>query len=222
MEFRQIAILVEGQTEAAFVHELLAPYLLPFGAYVTPVIVKTARLADGTTFKGGGMVWKHYENDLRKLLAATHYRCVSILVDFYAYPRNGPGAACCDRPHQPRRCVEVRVEEMRKAIADPRFVPHVVLHEFETWVIASVLASGAALGDRAAASKLRAEAQAVAGDIELLNDSPQTAPSKRVLRCWPDYDKVTDGIEVIRDAGLAAVIGECPGLKSWVDQLLGR
>jgi len=73
MEFRQIAILVEGQTEAAFVHEILAPYLQSFGAYVTPVIVKTARLADGTSFKGGGMVWKHYERDLRKLLAASHY-----------------------------------------------------------------------------------------------------------------------------------------------------
>lgn len=58
MEFRQIAILVEGQTESAFVHEILAPYLQSFGVYVTPVIVKTSRLADGTTFKGGGMVWK--------------------------------------------------------------------------------------------------------------------------------------------------------------------
>ena len=69
---------------------------------------------------------------------------------------------------------------------------------------------------------LRAEADTVAGDVELLNDSRHTAPSKRVLRCWPDYDKVTDGIEVIREAGLQAVIDRCPGLKSWVGQLLDR
>ncbi|MEU0096736.1 DUF4276 family protein [Kribbella sp. NPDC006257] len=56
----------------------------------------------------------------------------------------------------------------------------------------------------------------------MLNDSRQTAPSKRVLRRWPDYDKVIDGIEVIREAGLEAVMERCPGLKTWVGELLDR
>jgi hypothetical protein len=184
------------------------------------VIVKTARLADGTTFKGGGMVWKHYQDDLRRLLGATNYRCVSILVDFYAYPRNGPGVECCSRPHQPRKCAELRSQAMADAIGNPRFVPHVVLHEFETWVIAAAVGAGSVLGDVAIAKALQAEAHSVGGDVELLNDSRQTAPSKRVLRCWPDYDKVTDGIEVIREAGLGTVMGRCPGLEVWVRQLL--
>lgn len=81
---------------------------------------------------------------------------------------------------------------------------------------------GPVLGDVSVAKSLRAEADTVAGDVELLNDSRHTAPSKRVLRCWPDYDKVTDGVEVIREAGLQAVIDRCPGLKSWVGQLLDR
>ncbi len=78
------------------------------------------------------------------------------------------------------------------------------------------------LGDATVAKRLEAEAASVAGDVELLNDSPQTAPSKRVLHSWPDYDKVTDGIEVIREAGLAVVMERCPGLKTWIDQLLAR
>jgi hypothetical protein len=221
-DFRQIGILVEGQTESAFVSEILAPYLQAFDIFVTPVIVKTSRRADGTTFKGGGMVWKHYENDLRRLLRASHYRCVSILVDFYAYPRNAPGVACCQRPHQPRRCAEVRIQAMADAIGDPRFVPYVVLHEFETWVIAAALGTSHVLGDSSVAKKLHTEAHTVGDDVELLNDSPATAPSKRVQRCWDDYDKVTDGIEVIREAGLEAVIERCPGLRLWIDQLLAR
>jgi hypothetical protein len=64
------------------------------------------------------------------------------------------------------------------------------------------------------------QVNSVAGDVELLNDSLQTAPSKRVIQCWPDYDKVTDGIEVIRGAGLEAVMAQCPGLKAWIDKLL--
>lgn len=220
MEFREIAILVEGQTESAFVSEILAPYLQPLGVFAKPVIVKTARWADGTTFRGGGGDWRHYAGDLARLLAATHYHRVSLLVDFYAYPRNGPGAACCHGPHQPRRCAAHRIQAMADAVAKPRFVPHVVLHEFETWVIAAAMDAPAVLGDVAVAKRLDAEAASVSGDVELLNDSPQTAPSKRVMRVWPEYDKVTDGIEVIREAGLAAVMDRCPGLKAWIDQLL--
>jgi hypothetical protein len=219
-QLRQIAIVVEGQTESAFVSEILAPYLQAFDVYVTPVIVKTSRLADGTTFKGGGMVWKHYENDIRRLLRATHLHRVSILVDFYAYPRNAPGVDCCDRRHQARKCTDLRIRAMADAIDDPRFVPHVVLHEFETWVIAAALGTSHVLGDQSVAKQLQAEARSVDGDVELLNDSFETAPSKRVQNCWPDYDKVTDGIEVIREGGLVAVMERCPGLSEWVDRLL--
>jgi hypothetical protein len=218
---RQVAIVVEGQTESAFVTEILAPYLQAMEVYVTPVIVKTSRLADGTTFKGGGM-WKHYENDIRGLLKATHLDRVSILVDFYAYPKDGPGVDCCARPHQSRRCVDLRIAAMAAAIGDPRFLAHVVLHEFETWVIASATGTSHVLGDEAVAKSLQAEARSVNGDVELLNDSLATAPSKRVQKCWSDYDNVTGGIEVIREAGLPAVMERCPGLKAWVDQLLAR
>lgn len=217
---RQVAVLVEGQTESAFVANVLAPWMQDFGVYVTPVIVKTSRLADGKTFKGGGSDWKHYERDLRRLLGSSQFRWVSILVDFYAYPGNGPAAQCCHGSHEPRRCGEARTQAMREVITDRRFVPHVVLHEFETWVFAAAMGASHLLGDSQVARSLQVEAETVGGDVELLNDSPQTAPSKRVLRCWPEYDKATDGIEVIREAGLEAVMDRCPGLKSWVAQLL--
>jgi hypothetical protein len=220
--FRQIAIVVEGQTESAFVSEILAPYLQATGVYVTPVIVTTSRLADGTTFKGGGMVWRHYENDIRRLLRASHFHCVSILLDFYAYPRNAPGSDCCDRPHASRKCAELRTKAMGDAIGDPRFVPYVVLHEFETWVIAAALDTSRVLGDAGVAKRLQAQARSVGGDVELLNDSAATAPSKRVLKAWADYDKVTDGVEVIRDAGLPAILEHCPGLRGWVGRLLAQ
>jgi len=179
---RQIAIVVEGQTESAFVSEILAPYLQSMDVYVTPVIVKTSRLADGTTFKGGGM-WKHYEDDIRRLLRASHLGCVSILVDFYAYPRDAPGVDCCDRPHQPRQCADRRIDAMAAAIDDRRFVSHVVLHEFETWVIAAAAESSHVLGDQVVAKHLQGQVDSVDGDVELLNDSRATAPSKRVVKC---------------------------------------
>jgi hypothetical protein len=109
---------------------------------------------------------------------------------------------------------------MAEAVANPRFVPHVVLHEFETWVFAAAIGATHVLGDAAVAQSLQDEAESVADDVEMLNDSPETSPSKRVQRCWPDYGKATDGIEVIREAGLEGVMDRCPGLKAWIARLL--
>ena len=108
----------------------------------------------------------------------------------------------------------------RSAIQD--LFPHVVLHEFETWVIAAALETTQVLGEAVVAKKLQQEARSVDDDVELLNDSLATAPSKRVIRCWPDYAKVTDGVEVIREAGLDIVMDRCPGLRAWVGELLAR
>jgi hypothetical protein len=215
---RHIALLVEGQTERAFVDEVLAPYLAARGTYVTPVIVATARAADGAKFVGGGSTWGHYERDIRRLLASSHFALVSIIVDFYGYPHDGPGASCAV-PHAPRECVQVRQEAMAKAISDRRFLPHIVLHEFETWVIAAAVGADRVLGDARVAVALRGHAAEVADDVELLNDSPQSAPSKRVLSCWPDYQKVLDGVAVIAERGLDHVMRTCPALRAWVDRL---
>lgn len=218
---RRIAILVEGQTESAFATEILGPFLTERGTLLTPVIVKTSRSAGGTAYKGGGTSWRHYERDLRNLLGATHFDLVSILIDFYAYPPDGPGANCCNRPHRPRECVEFRRESMAAAIGSRRFLPHIVLHEFETWVIGAATRTDRVLGDPVIAERLKAEARQFGDDVELIDDSPKTAPSKRVLRCWPGYQKSIDGVAVIQEVGLDAVVDACPGLKSWIEQLLG-
>jgi hypothetical protein len=152
------------------------------------------------------------------LLASSHFALVSTLIDFYGYPKDGPGAGCA-RPHQPRKCVQIRQEAMAERIDDPRFVPHVVLHEFETWVIAAAIGATAVLGDRSVAVKLAAQAAEVGNDVELLDDGPQSAPSKRVLQCWPEYQKVVDGIDVIADRGLEHVMDACPAFRAWVERL---
>ena len=54
-----------------------------------------------------------------------------------------------------------RIQAMAEAIDDPRFVPHVVLHEFETWVIAAALGTSHVLGDSSVAKKLQEEARKV-------------------------------------------------------------
>jgi hypothetical protein len=216
---RQVAVVVEGQTEEAFVSEVLAPYLWGFDTHITPIVVETARAASGKKYKGGGP-WVNYERDLRKLLGESHWAVVTTMIDFYAYPSDAPGAACVF-PHAPRTCVEDRESAMKVLFDDGRFVPFVVLHEFETFVIASSIGRPMVLGSADVATALQSEAAHFNDDVEMINDSPETAPSKRVARLWPQYAKVTDGVAVVGEAGLDAVLDVCPHFADWVAILRG-
>jgi hypothetical protein len=46
-------ILVEGQTEEAFVRDVLTPHLAGFAVYPVPVLLKTKRVKAGGAFRGG-------------------------------------------------------------------------------------------------------------------------------------------------------------------------
>ncbi len=109
---------------------------------------------------------------------------------------------------------------MAAAIADKRFVPNLVLHETEAWVLAAHDQLGTLYGDDGLARKLRREVEA-AGGPELVNDGPSTAPSKRLLRHRPDYLKTLDGPIAIADLGLPALREQCPHLDQWLLRLEG-
>lgn len=108
---------------------------------------------------------------------------------------------------------------MSRDIGNPRFIPHLVLHEFETWVIASVAVGADSLIPPEAAARLRPHIESVSSDVELLDDSPTTAPSRRVTEAWPGYLKVADGVATVQEAGLERIADVCPGLSTWLSRL---
>ncbi len=55
---------------------------------------------------------------------------------------------------------------------------------------------------------------------ELINNSPETAPSKRLIAAIPDYNKVVVGICVAMDIGLEKIREKCPLFNEWVERLM--
>ena len=52
----RVLLLVEGQTEEAFVNRVLRPYLDPSGVYVArPSLLRTKELPEGKPYKGTPM-----------------------------------------------------------------------------------------------------------------------------------------------------------------------
>ncbi len=63
----RLYVVVEGQTEEAFVKGVLRPYLRDRSVWAEPIIVSTSRANGGRKFKGGGN-WKHWLDDLTRVL----------------------------------------------------------------------------------------------------------------------------------------------------------
>lgn len=221
---RQVAVVVEGQTEEAFVGDVLRPWAEQRNTSVQPLVIHTSRAASGQAFRGGGSRWRPYERLLKRLLGESHWSLVTTMLDFYGYPGDAPGADCCAGIHsRPRVCVDLRESAMALALADDRrFLAHITLHEFETLVIGAARGRESLLGSREFAAALDREADEVGGDVELLDGAPDTAPSKRVQRAWMGslpYSKTRDGIGAIHEAGIEAVIDTCPHFKDWVSRV---
>ncbi|WJX99712.1 DUF4276 family protein [Curtobacterium sp. 458] len=213
----QIALVVEGQTEEAFVNLVMRPLAARSGVFLTPIVVHTSRAADGQARRGGGL-WKHYERHLRNLLAQPHWTRVTTMIDYYAFPSDGP-ACKCGGPHRQPTCVEEIEKGMVDLVgSDPRFAPFVMLHEFETLVIAAGSLSGDVFGDSSIVREFQSMVDFYDGNAEMINDGPSTAPSKRVLQVLPDYDKVRDGVALI-EPNLEAALGLTPRFLAWFEEL---
>ncbi|MEV0094695.1 DUF4276 family protein [Streptomyces sp. NPDC050738] len=214
-----VGVLCEGQTEENMVRDFLAPELFGAGIILVPTILLTGARAGGPAGRGGVSKWAKIEKDLRLRLATTpHWAAVTTLLDYYGLPQDSPGMD--DRPAGSAR---QRVEHVERRIAEriehPRFLPYLVLHETETWVFAAAEQMGEWAEDAALAGELKRQADA-AGGPEGVNDGADTAPSKRLLRAYPAYNKTQDGPVAVTDLGLVELRAACPHFDSWIGSLL--
>jgi hypothetical protein len=217
---RHLHVLCEGQTEEILASDVLKSHFLSIDAYITWSVLTTKRPAGRPAFKGGVSTWAKLERELRLLLHDRSTTVLTSLLDYYAFPPEAPGMA--DRPHgSPHDRVRHVESALSKAIGDARFVPHLVLHETETWVLADCRRLGEVMGDPGPAAGLERVVQLESGP-ELVNDGVNTAPSKRILSAYPQYVKTIDGPLVIAQAGLDEIRRTCPHADDWLRQLEAR
>ena len=54
---------------------------------------------------------------------------------------------------------------------------------------------------------------------EHINDSPVTAPSKRIEELVAGYQKPLHGLLAVREIGLEVIRDQCPHFRSWLERL---
>lgn len=217
----RLFIVVEGQTEEAFVNKVLAPHLYrgtpPGFLDVRPVIVQTSRDAQGRKRRGGGS-WGKWVKDMKRLAAEPQGRFTSMF-DLYGLPVDFPQLEECSGVSDTVRRAEMLEQAMVAAVGDWRFIPYIQRHEFEALVLAALNQLEQLLEGEDLAGLRRLRGEIAGHPPEDVNDGPETAPSKRLGRFIPGYRKTVHGPLALEDAGMAALRAACPRFDTWVKTL---
>lgn len=210
----RVYLLVEGQTEEAFVNELLGPHYARLGLYLIPIIVSTS-----PGYKGGVVSYAKIKPQIDKLCKQDAGAHVTTLFDLYALPGDFPGKSSPAYPStgNGQRKAEFLEAELAKDIAQRNFIPNLLVHEFEALLFVQIDAFEQWTDDDRVLEPLRA----IRGTTspEDINDSPHTAPSKRILATMAGYQKTFHGPLIAYDIGLDAMRRECPHFAEWLQKI---
>ena len=93
------------------------------------------------------------------------------------------------------------------------------MHEFEALLFSDCQRFAEGIGGR---PQLARDLQNIRDQFdtpEHINDSPFTAPSKRIRALMPGYQKPLDGTNAALHIGLDTIRGQCPHFADWLSRL---
>jgi hypothetical protein len=213
----EVMTIVEGRTEEIFINLLLQPYLAAKGIYMTATQVSKPGQ------KGGDVKFSRVLKDLGNHLKQRKDTYITTLIDYYGtnewpgideVPPNATPAQIADIVNNATKKEVVKHFENQNA--KKRFISYIAIHEFEALLFSDSLEI---------AFELEIDEQKVeavikeCGEPEAINNSSETAPSKRLDKWSRNYKfpKTTSGIAIARNIGIAKMREKCPVFNKWLE-----
>ena len=219
----RLLVHVEGPTEETFVNELLWPYLHDRG--YSAVSARLLGNARQRSRRGGIKGWDEVRKDILRHLKQDVGCFATTMVDYYGLPQTWPGrkAAGGIAFAQKAKTVEDALladigQEMDGAFNADRFIPYVMMHEFEAMLFSDCEGFGRGIGRVDLVQPLQTIRDQFASPEEI-DDSPHTAPSKRIEHLVPGYQKPFMGNLAALEIGIHTICRECPHFGEWLERL---
>jgi len=191
----RLGISVEGVTEERFVKSSLVPYLAKKKIYITPVSMD------------GNVSVDRVSHELKNLLYS--FDVVTTLYDFYGFKKMAAG--------ETKRSLEMRILQSVPEKLQANLIPYIQMYEFEGLLFSSPSVIANVLQEDKWEPWAKNILDQFSGNPELINNSPETAPSKR-LAVTP-YRKTTHGPNIAKEIGLDDIRLKCKGFDAWLSSL---
>jgi hypothetical protein len=219
MNWLRLYVTVEGQTEREFADLTLMPHLAAYSIEVKTRVTLTNRKLGK---RGGVLDFEKIRGDLVRLMKQDQHpeTRFTTMVDLYALPAAFPGWAEAQKRTGPPERVAVLEAALQAELGDRRFVPFIQLHEFEALLYCDLgQLQQRVTGSETGIAALKREVRDL--EPEEINEGATTAPSKRIIRHLPAYEriKVRVGASAAAAIGLPTLREKCPHFGQWVSKL---
>ena len=197
----RVAISVEGRTEEEFVKRVLAEHLWAMEVEPQPISLD------------GNVTVERLASDVARLV--WDFDFVTSLVDFYGFRDKNDAT----REELEQRILETVCKKINRAWDPSQVFPYVQQYEFEGLLFSNVSAFANAINASDESVEELRRIRARFYTPEDINDSRDTAPSKRIMGVIPGYRKVVAGSLVAMETGLETIRSQCPRFDDWVRRL---
>ena len=217
-EIIQITAIVEGATERNFITEVLQPYLNKKNIFITPIMASKAGQ------KGGDIKFTRIKQDIQNHLKQRKDTYITLMIDFYgltdwknldeAKQKNSPS----EKANIINKAIQDEIEELLPEYnSKKRFIPYVNIHEFEALLFSDPeILSKHLQVDKKQIEQIIKEC----GEPEKINDSRETAPSKRLDSLSNNrFKKIATGLEIAKEIGILKMRTACPLFDIWLNNI---
>ncbi|WP_237732504.1 DUF4276 family protein [Bathymodiolus thermophilus thioautotrophic gill symbiont] len=188
-------ISVEGHSEYKFIKEVIVPHLAGLGIFVFVQNMK------------GKIGLDKIETKLNGLICSYDY--ITTLYDFYGFKKKGLGG------NETKESLEDKIKNKIKETQRHKIIPYIQMYEFEALLFSDSekMADGLNTNKNWIDDILNKF-----GNIETINNSKETAPSKRIGgHCT--YIKTTHAPNILKKIGLTEIRKKCQGFDAWLTHL---
>jgi hypothetical protein len=217
-----VHVVGEGDSEKNFGNGHLKDYLSNYSVYVDARCVCTSRdRKRGKKFSGGLDKFQKAKNDILAWIKEDERKnsYFTTMFDYFRLPHDFPGYEEAQKLVNPYDKVKTLEEALKKDIGDHRFIPYIQLHEFEALIFVKPEELEIEYFDYEEGIRNLCRVKAEKVNPELINDGPETAPSKRILKEIEAYDKANVGPEITRNIGMETLKKECCHFSEWINSL---
>ena len=214
---KRLVIICEGQTELEFCKDVLVPVFSAKEIFIqTPLIKKS----------GGGIVpWPILKRQIERHLHEPG-TIVTTFFDYYGIPANYDFPKWIEslQIQDKAERMDFLEKEMWEGIQPSlrhRFIPYIQLHEFEGLLFNNIevfennFSRNEILNHQELLSTIESYP-----NPEMINDTVENAPSKRLLRLISGYDKVLYGSMLAESIGLGRIREKSLRFNIWIEKII--
>ncbi|MCW3787229.1 DUF4276 family protein [Plebeiibacterium sediminum] len=210
---KRLVFIVEGDTEIILVEKIIMPYLVAQGI-TNPVNCQTITTNRKQNKKGGVSTYGKFKNEVNRTLRQGNV-LVTTLIDFFKLPADFP-----EFTHDSHNIGDIETAILKDFGDNENFIPYIQRHELEALMFSSRDGFDLVIDDEKKIALIDAINKEYPNP-EDINNSPQTAPSKRLGKIF-NYDKTGDGEMILEMVGIEPMLEKCPRFAEWIGKIVNR